>query len=404
MSMKKEQIAVFQFICDEVIDRTGSISMKNDPIAHASVPFISCVQNPQYPYYRVTIDAGYRDTISRAMKTAFRDSDHSVTNQPAEEFTKKPRVIASHPEPRTPYSDSNLYETARRITNLFNLSDIFDFLFSLSKQKVTLLQILTSEPYIPWDWICNEQGNKMLCEEFGIGVTLQEMHKWVIKNGSMPIRKLKESKYSALVVGNVYSNSMADRRLFMLDNDIEIIGEIVREVFGEYHSVILRNQGLYDLKNALADNLKDLRLIYLSGHFDEEGFRTEDDKHLTTQNLEYILNKARTKTFSSHPIVILNGCSSLYSSQLLPFASNARQGIARKFIELGAAACISTTSDIRTEFATNFAKYFFGTFFTPGASIGSSLRHARLKMKNDGCYEWASYHLMGDPSYVLIGK
>jgi hypothetical protein len=45
---------------------------------------------------------------------------------------------------------------------------------------------------------------------------------------------------------------------------------------------------------------------------------------------------------------------------------------------------------------------YFGNFLQSGATLGFSILTSRNSLDHNECYEWATYHLFGGPTYVMI--
>jgi hypothetical protein len=395
----KDRVAVFHVMHSDFPEDKKRLYI------HASVPYISTIEHALYPYMRGTIDSKYFENITKVISSI--QYEFSTTTPKTSEkidVTNFNSVKSPQKDPmKKPYQKS-LFKHAKTITEqLSSLDEIFDFLFSL-ENEVDLLQIFTDDYSIPWDWIYDKTRDKLLCEIYGIGVTLHEKNKLkkTLHHGKhihLTKEELRSSKCSALIVGNSYCSSEV-YSMVKMETSIRNIEQMVKGSFGDTSTDAPININLQYLKDELAKGADDLHLIYLSGHFHKDGYQLNDMNYFSEINLQHALQESY---FSSHPIVFLNGCASLHTGQdILATCIDSSHALAKTFLDLGAVACIVTSMEVRLQYAVEFAESFFSYLLTPGMPIGYAIKLARQKLDHLKSFEWATYHLFGDPTYVLI--
>jgi hypothetical protein len=374
---------------------------------HASVPYVSTLQHVSYPYHQKPVRKEFSGAITEGVLTLqveFEQGPSRRSDGRGEvpiELVKKPIQQAS----RASYAEK-LYTLSHKITDELHLDRIVEFLFSLG-DEVELLQIFTDVDGIPWDWLGTKKQKRVLCESFGIGVTIPELRRlnnvlYARRDRSLTLKALREEKYSALVVGNSYVGT----NLLLPDMQASLgeMDRVMREVFGRGDSVIAEDLRAEEVTAELVRLARTLRFIVLSGHFGRNGFRCRDTFFSGQDLVEAFEDSDDVDEFTAHPVVILNGCASGgggISSRDVRYQERGRQ-LREAFLERGASACIFTSSSVRFQYGRAFMNSFLREFLTPGTAIGSAIRSARLAMDRGKCYEWALYHLMGDPTYVMI--
>ena len=178
---------------------------------------------------------------------------------------------------------------------------------------------------------------------------------------------------------------------------------MLERVFGIDSAVVLLNPTAREIIEHMVAQADKVRLVYFLGHFARGGFLTGDERVLTPERISNAFARPSVYTFGTRPLVFLNGCQSGGTDRSrLPPELDANRDMARAFLNLGAGACIVTSADVRQRYAVQFLTTFLTHLLMPGASVGSALLRARNGMDKDRSYEWATYHLLGDPGYIML--
>ena len=402
-----DDVAVFHFFRGALEE---DLQMGEVLQVHASIPFVSTAHSFRFPIQHETVDPRYRETILRDVWTLgetvrtdrfssgrINPNDHASIRSPRKHRAKSVGVGGRY---RTALKDC-----AQIITERLGLDEyIFRFLFSL-KDKVQHIQICTDELDIPWDWVYSSDHDSFLCELFGVGVTYPESAQPVSryeKSYALPVTALElaTSKYSAILFANVYSNSA--KPIVKLSAQADRMGESLKHRFGSLDVDVVKDADRSTVLDRLEAGARTLRLICLSGHFTERGFATADGKHLAPDALLRLFDRT-SEAFLAEPLVVLNGCRSSGNTRPRGFSRiDVNRSVARAFLDLGAAACVVTSTDVRLQYATQFVNTLLENLLVPGTTIGKALMATRNSMNKDECYEWATYHLLGDPTYLMV--
>ena len=385
----------------------GSESQDGMVRIHAAVPYVSTLQHVSYPHVIQLVNRGFTDKIENAMVTLPLEFDvgrhygskRMLTVDVAQVINPKLEEtgIALHPHYLRRASDTLMKE--------LHLERISEFLFSLQDQ-VELLQIFTDVPNIPWDWFYSASEDKFLCEVFGLGMTLPEERRlsnvlYSRRDRSLSLGELASSRCSALLVNS--RNVGGEAPLLEMDETIGSAFDKVRRTFGARFTFVPSNVTVRDLRETIRGHAEDLRLIVLNGHFGEAGFLC-DDVYFSASDLRHALDETKAQAFQEHPVVILNGCVSKGRGVGPGLGSNFEwnRSLAQEFLECGAAACVFTSAKVRLKFAERLLERLLSDLLEPGVTLGSALLAARRSLRRDECYEWATYHLLGDPTYVMV--
>lgn len=373
---------------------------------HASVPYVSSLQHGSYPYVTKPVSPQFVDLIDEAVlalrmevSTGRRVGSPRIADvHPKDVMTVPRHLLAGEPRYRM-----QLARTAQLISETLPLGRITEFLFSL-ENHVDLIQIFTNLPHIPWDWLYSPSRALLMCELYGIGTTMTEEEKissvlFSTRDQSLRPGDLQSTDYSAIVVGNCYSGKHA---LPGIEDSVDRVARLLRPVFGNAGCHVLRSATASEVREAVRASADDVRIIVLSGHFSKDGFRCEDT-YFGASDLHQAFDDAHASGFGAQPVVVLNGCSSgdAGASHLVE-QSNPSRTMAQTMLRFGADACIYTSAQVRMLYASTFVEALLRRVLAPGVTLGNALLHARNALDKEKSYEWATYHLLGDPTYIML--
>ncbi len=168
-----------------------------------------------------------------------------------------------------------------------------------------------------------------------------------------------------------------------------------------------------DLKTSTVDvetfklNVRDYDILHYAGHAYYDALNPEKSGFLLQGNVFSARDALELVGERPLPTVVFaNACQSGHSQPWQAGTGISRQvyGMANAFLLAGVRHFIGTLFRVGDKESKDFASYFYGELLT-GASIGTALRQARLKMVKQDGYEsigWACYVLYGDPTYQLF--
>ena len=132
---------------------------------------------------------------------------------------------------------------------------------------------------------------------------------------------------------------------------------------------------------------KNLRVIHYAGHVEHGGLAAGKDEFLASG----FLKDAYGLSFSSEPIVFLNGCC---SGEVLD-VWNKYRNLATEFLACGASTCVVTDFPVPETSSRNFARLFYQHLVGSSRSVGESLRRTRVEISQ------LNYSGNGDPAYDI---
>jgi CHAT domain len=401
-------------------------AIPRDPIInfHISVPYVSIYKNYDYPYWNSPVSKNeiYNLTSSKhdeniqpykpisVKRITGDESSIDLFHHPENFLSDEQNINTNEKEVINTIEKELIYDFAKKMTRLYRLDFISDYLFAL-KGRIDLIQIFTNDIFTPWDWIYYEHKGvkKILSEVFGVGVTFATRNP--VKKHHLPltIPQLLSNKNTALIISND-SSDMPSLQLKDLNEELIPFVKKIKSIFGYGSTVHLENPTLTDITDNIIKLSPTLKFIYIIGHFSEKnGFILREGYNMDSSFIDYLnrFTKHREGFFSNHPIVILNGCKTITAGENNPDDPNdpnAQFPLAQNLLTLGACACIVTSVDMALNYAVPFSKHFFHYLFKPGMAVGEALKKTRLDLAKQNFYEWASYHLLGDPAFTLIRK
>jgi len=382
---------------------------------HASVPYVSTLQHGTYPYVMQLVNRQFSDAVAETLLTLQIDftSARQFGSPRLTDFEPQAIINPSKVVGKTPPYRRRLAKAASQITQTLPLDRIIDFLFALEDQ-IDLVQIFTDLPQIPWDWMYSHDRDKFLCELFGIGTTMPEEERlsnilFSTHDRALSLADLRSPRYSALVVGNSYIGTQ--QALPGIEESADQIASLTKPIFGKNNCIVLKDATAHEVCRAIQEHAGNLRLIVFCGHFTRFGFRCVD-RYFGAVDVQQSLAGQSADEFGAQPIVILNGCKSgdIGCENLASYAEPNRdfvnaasnRNLASAILRHGADACVFTSARVRVTFASEFLREMIAKLLSAGVTLGEALCHARRQLDQGKCYEWATYHLLGDPTYTMV--
>ena len=407
VSDETDHIAVLHFIKEDenLVDEIGANKQSSilGCTFFASLPFISHVQNVNYPYRRGMMRVDCEKIVLDNIKALQMDLGNPKFSTSRTPFVEFPLEYEPYENIKKTYYDK-IRHGSESITSAIGLDDLIPLFDTLCAHqgKLKLLQICTTKNiYLPWDWIyCKNRSNeldrgKLLCEVFGVGVTyLTDPHKTNFEPRTG--KTMSREDCNVLIIGNSYPDT--DFCLPLMDKKNKELESIVRNTFESGAITRLTNPTKKEINETFDKLAGKLRLIILSGHFENHGFLTADRQFIDSDNIYDFSIGRKSRPFTARPMVLLNGCS----SRSILSHGDANRSLADSFQKLGAEVCLVTSLDVRIDPAFKLIEKLMKKLLEPRSTLGSSLLQARNDMDKENCYEWAAYHIIGDPSYVLV--
>lgn len=258
--------------------------------------------------------------------------------------------------------------------------DLRELLWS-RREHISAVQILTDEPYIPWELLklqgeLGEEG-PFLCEAFPVTRWLRNFHQSIEE---LPLQNVA-------FVGSTDSglpNSAAEK-----EGLIALLGaERLSEIPATFESVA----------RALATGNYDA--WHFCGHgsarsqdMDRAEIYLNSEESLTPTNLV----GAKANLGRLQPLIFLNGCNTGRGG----FSLAGLSGWVQQSLEAGAGAFIGTLWSVRDQKARAFAEAFY-RHFIGGSPIGNAVQRARLEVRAlfPGDPAWLAYTVYARPGAI----
>ena len=273
------------------------------------------------------------------------------------------------------------YILAKKVKDRLKTSQISDLIISIDEELIN----------IPWELL--HDGNNFLCLNFNIGRLVRTREE---------SSQVQYRSFPGILRMLILANPTNDLRLAYLEG-VQIKNQFDRK----------RESVHIDFKSTSIDklyvkkNLSDYDIVHFAGHCEYEPQNPQDsgwvlsDARLTVQD---ILGMGSTASLPS--LVFSNAC---YSANSNPDTMEVgfqekNYNLASAFLFSGVRHYIGAIRRIEDPVSLDFSKEFYAQLIN-GASVGESLRHARLKLIREhgiGSIYWAGYLLYGDPNFVLF--
>lgn len=257
--------------------------------------------------------------------------------------------------------------------------DLQDLLWRI-KSVVRTLQVLSDEPWIPWE-ICKLQSSgegkieegPFFCEQF-------HMTRWITGSYS-PTNRLPMKDVAIVGIGG--------RNLDQVEHELQIL----HDMSGNTRKVTQIPANLYAIQMAMEQGRHDA--WHFAGHGNKPDKGSETSLPLDRGDLlePNIISGICKNMAIPKPLIFFNACFSGRANLTLTKLG----GWAHKFMNLGAGAFIGTQWAVEDGSALAFARAFYG-YFLKGQSLGVAVNKARMQIKDRGDASWLAYVAFGDPS------
>ncbi|HEV7669204.1 MAG TPA: CHAT domain-containing protein [Thermoanaerobaculia bacterium] len=249
--------------------------------------------------------------------------------------------------------------------------------FEQLRGTVRTVQILSDEPWIPWELLKFRERDGEPGRFFGEAFALTRWLRKVPDAPRLPLRRM------ALVVPHDSNLPHAEpERRFLLTQQVD--GRRVDEIAARTDPVVeALAQGGYDgwhFTGHASTPANDPQRAWLGLEQNDE-LRPDDIYE-------------RAKLFGQRPLIFLNGCQTARAG----FSLTGLGGWAHDFFHAGAGAFLGTYWAVRDEPALCFSQAFYGALFA-GVAAGEAVRTARLEVRDrfPGDPSWLAYTLFANP-------
>lgn len=297
---------------------------------------------------------------------------------------------------RSPSARAALRRLGRLMYDLLLPSPVQLFLGELTPQ--TPLLISTNDTLLPWELV--HDGADFLALKCPLGRRLLSTN---------PVRRNPPDPHAGksfmLIADPMGDLPQADAEISALMDLLDGLPE-----WSNYEVLARRGATKSEVLSRLSAGTWDL--VHFSGHIvlDESGSQASG---LVLADGEVLTALEIHRTVRGHPLIFLNGCSSVkggvagagdlpapdYAEGLVPCAGLPVQGLASAFLLGGSAGFIGTLWPVYDIEARHFAVRFYRSALR-GEAVGQALRQARESTTRDNPTNpiWASFVFYGDPA------
>ena len=253
------------------------------------------------------------------------------------------------------------------------------------RNQIQTLQIVSNEPYIPWEFCRLQSPRGSESEEGGFFCEVFDMSRG-FHSAPTPSR---------LHGGKMAIIAITGGRLKQVQKEIEDLEALISPGCRITHI----EPEFPAIDRAMGNESFDI--WHVAGHGKLNGDMQEGhsviplkDGHLLKP--ESITGKARA-IGKTQPLVFFNNCYSGRSN----FSLAKQEGWAFQLIHKGVGAFIGTWWAIDDRRARGFARAFYGALLK-GSPLGEAVRHARGEIRKKGDASWLTYTCFGDPHAKLV--
>ena len=267
----------------------------------------------------------------------------------------------------------------------------------VNRRRFTSIQVLATEPFIPWELVHLRQPGRPLPRETRF-LGQMGLVRWLYDCGWPPERLQVRPTRARYVIPDY-----PDRRYVLPEAQLE--REFLEEAFGALAvdpqptpvRKLISTKGAFDLLHfaghgaADTDAITEARLL-LQGRI-EAGRYIEAPFTTTTVNNRSDLTAAD----GSRPLVVLNACQ----AGRLGYALTGIGGFAQAFLHGGAGAFIGTQWSVGDVPARVFTETFYRRMLD-GATVAEATVASRERARADGDATWLAYAVYGHPNARLV--
>ena len=267
----------------------------------------------------------------------------------------------------------------------------------VNRRRFTSIQVLATEPFIPWELVHLRQPGRPLPRETRF-LGQMGLVRWLYDCGWPPERLQVRPTRARYVIPDY-----PDRRYVLPEAQLE--RKFLEEAFGALAvepqptpvRKLISSKGAFDLLHfaghgaADTDAITEARLL-LQGRI-EAGRYIEAPFTTTTVNNRSDLTGAD----GSRPLVVLNACQ----AGRLGYALTGIGGFAQAFLHGGAGAFIGTQWSVGDAPARVFTETFYRRMLD-GATVAEATVDSRERARADGDATWLAYAVYGHPNARLV--
>jgi hypothetical protein len=267
----------------------------------------------------------------------------------------------------------------------------------VNRRRFTSIQVLATEPFIPWELVHLRQPGRPLPGETRF-LGQMGLVRWLYDSGWPPERLQVRPNRARYVIPDY-----PDRRYELPEAQLE--RGFLEEAFGATAvepqptpvRELISTKGAFDLLHfaghgaAKTDAITEARLL-LQGRI-EDGQYIEAPFTTTTVNTRADL----TATDGSRPLVVLNACQ----VGRLGYALTGIGGFAQAFLNGGAGAFIGTQWSVGDVPARVFTETFYRKLLD-GATVAEATVASRERARADGDATWLAYAVYAHPHARLV--
>lgn len=257
------------------------------------------------------------------------------------------------------------------------------------RDKVRTVQIVTDEPWIPWEMIRpyrqiqqRVEEDDFLCQRFSLA-------RWLRGTPALPKIIISESR----IMGVGVNSSQRFAPLLSVDYEISVVKSIIE------------GTGAHVL--SLEPSRTELFRTLETGGFNHLHIACHGSASPKGGDLAIIMLKdgdlapldvrgAATTFGHDRPLVFLNACE----VGRLGASLTRLGGWAERFVAVGCSAFIGTLWKVSDDSAQKFARIFYDEI-SQGVTLGEACRHARSGVRASGDPTWLAYCLYADPQAVI---
>jgi hypothetical protein len=267
------------------------------------------------------------------------------------------------------------------------------------RDDIKSVQVLSSEPFIPWELMHVRDPSARKAGPGGAFLGEMGVVRWLI-NGYAPEKlRLRKGKARYVVPDYPPPNTLPGAQ-----QEIELVQKHfgAKAVAPEAEAVyrLIESPGQFDLLHVACHSLADpadiaAACLQMPGKPRSDGTMSDESVLASTVKREACLEDGDWK-----PIVVLNACQSLRGGYSLKGVG----GFAEAFVEGGAGVIVGSSWSVGDMPALAFIEEFYKRFFDARKpeSLASAAAAARQKAREDGDATWLAYVVYGHPRAKVL--
>ena len=294
-----------------------------------------------------------------------------------------------------------LRDVGYRIYRFFGMGGFFNELFALKSEQPIHLDFHLDSLEVPWHLAFDRETECFLCERFPFGISFATERKPLARFRGLQEKSQPDGEDRAAVIflGDWQGSQ---KELQQASAETQEVEKMLGKAGFAVHVVHENIDAFVEKILMIQKEKKNLRIIHYSGHVEHGGLAAGKDEFLAPG----FLKDAYGLSFSSEPIVFLNGCC---SGEVLDVWDKYKN-LATEFLACGASTCVVTDFPVPETSSRNFTRLFYQHLVGSSRSVGESLRRSRLEIgqlnysgKNDPEYDITRfvYNLYGEPTAKL---